>query len=490
MNNLDKNSYKSIQRSKKNKLIIGFAVFGFLALIVTMLTQIDPSGRLQAQMERMKLFAKPDVNDTEDEAQIKNAWAIKMENQLGNLKSDTKESFARMSEDFIQQIYKRNEQTMLQIQHGLTDIRKDIKSNQQNLAIESQKTKEAIETLQNQNMQLRSYMYDGLDDMQTKFNTQQPTEQDGVLLPPPPLQSKNPPTPLFKNIDVGDSNKTIPAPVAKIMPQGRLKYEVVTLSNDLKAIEAMQPEEEVLSEEEIKKRNTYRVVTGFTEGYMVTGAYAPLFDGAGGGGGSTEAVPNVPVLIETTGDLLMPNDTIGSIDKCMILANAKGNASARVIDIRADKMTCLLDGGTKIIEGKLKGYIVNEAGTPGLPATMVYRAGEFLSRMVASGLLESLSSAFVNSAAGYNTQAVGSTNFYGAAATGAGNGLNNAFTKLSDFYLQLAEQTLPVLETKPGRFVTLVLNGGDEFEMKDVKLLDTRDIENYMNDFIGDDYGN
>lgn len=487
---LSKKTLKIQKRAKKNKLIIGVSIAGFVSVIVAMFTQIDVESAMKAQADRFRVYEKPNVEEGEDQAQLKQAWAIKTENDIQNMKRDNKEAFTRMTEDLKKQIVESNALTMTTLKKEVEIAQGKVEELRSESAMAKKRLEAELQKAQGEISRLKHEMDDGFSNVDRAIESSK-VEND-VLMPPPLISKPENTDGLFGDINVGRGTDNVAkAPQSQSQPKKRqksLNYEIVSLSNDLSTVEDVNGTQKELTEEELKKQNTYTVATGFTEGYLITGAYAPLFEGGTGGSSGGEAVPNVPVLIEMTGDLLMPNDTIGSVDKCMVLGTTKGNASARVIDIRTDKMTCLLDGGKKIIEGKLKGYVVNEAGTPGLPAVMVYRAGEFLSRMIGAGLLESLSSAFVASASSNSNGLGGSTNFYGAATQGVSNGMNNAFTKLSDFYLQLAEQTLPVLEAKPGRFVSIVISGGDTFELKDVKLLDTRDVESYLNDFIGDEY--
>jgi conjugal transfer pilus assembly protein TraB len=52
--------------------------------------------------------------------------------------------------------------------------------------------------------------------------------------------------------------------------------------------------------------------------------------------------------------------------------------------------------------------------------------------------------------------------------SGAGSGVGQAGKDLSKFYLDLAKQTIPVVEVKATRHVTLVLTEGVDLKIKDV----------------------
>jgi conjugal transfer pilus assembly protein TraB len=51
---------------------------------------------------------------------------------------------------------------------------------------------------------------------------------------------------------------------------------------------------------------------------------------------------------------------------------------------------------------------------------------------------------------------------------GAGQGISNAAKEISKFYLDLARQTMPVIEVGAVRDVTLVISEGVELEIKEI----------------------
>jgi conjugal transfer pilus assembly protein TraB len=51
---------------------------------------------------------------------------------------------------------------------------------------------------------------------------------------------------------------------------------------------------------------------------------------------------------------------------------------------------------------------------------------------------------------------------------GAGGGISSAAQQISKFYLELARQTMPVIEVGAVRDVTLVISEGVELEIKEI----------------------
>jgi len=228
--------------------------------------------------------------------------------------------------------------------------------------------------------------------------------------------------------------------------------------------------------EEILK--PYHISTGFMTAYMVTGAYAPAFQE-----GSMEPLP---VLFEAEGDIIMANDTIGSLDKCFLLGSAKGNMNSETADIKLVSINCLINGGEYRIEGTISGWVIGENGTPGLQGELLHKNGAWLARTFVSGFFETFSSAL----AGGNSQTIdlGNSSSTGSTGTSTGeaingnllsagaSGISNVFSKLGDYYLKMAEQIFPVIEVKGGRTVSILLIGGEDLTLVENNVVRSGDM--------------
>lgn len=476
-------------KRKKNALIIGLILTVTVGLFFSIFSSIDMESAIKAATKRPHEL--PAVTDIQEEAETKESWAINIENTIDNLEEDQKRTVEEMGAQTKQDIIEANKFMMREIHRD----NKKLSTQMEAIANENKKLKAKLEEADARTKNL-------LGGLKREFQVQidsakEMIEEQGVLLPPP-LEGTGG-APVSRGEDLFEQIKIIATggsrdPGGEAQSSGRsVKYYSSSYTNIFPDVNLSAGDEVPLTPEELAKLNTYELMIGFTEAYMVTGAYAPLFSGSQNGGGSggqngkSGGQTNVPVLLEATGDMIMPNDIIGAVDKCMLIGTSTGNASSSTIDIRLDKMTCLVNDGKQVLDGKISGWVISETGTPGLPSTMIYRAGEYISRVIGSGVLEGLSQGFINAAAGYNTDSTsaGGT-MYNGAVTGAGAGVSNAFSKLADFYLSLAEATLPTLEAKGGRFVTLMLTGGNKFTLRDINLLDTREVDGYVDDLIGD----
>jgi len=214
----------------------------------------------------------------------------------------------------------------------------------------------------------------------------------------------------------------------------------------------------VANKKKAKDFPAYHISTGFTQAYMVTGAYAPAFQE-----GSSKPLP---VMLKAEGDILMANDTYGDIEDCFIIGTAKGNMNSQTADIRLVSINCLIAGGEYRIEGAVSGWVIGENGIPGVPGELIHKSGALLARSFVAGFLESAAT-ILNSGAGAG---IGTTDG-GVQLNGqtfqqaAGNSAGEVFSKIADYYTKMAEQIFPVIEVKGGRTVNIFLAGGEDLSI-------------------------
>ena len=56
-----------------------------------------------------------------------------------------------------------------------------------------------------------------------------------------------------------------------------------------------------------------------------------------------------------------------------------------------------------------------------------------------------------------------------ALQAGLGTGIQNSLQEIARFYLDLAKQTIPVVEVLPTRNVTVIISEGVELQLKDLE---------------------
>jgi len=501
--NLDTLDMKA--KKKKTFLIVSvfvvFVVIIFISIASTILS-----------LQKKKVYKKRIANKIPKEIKViqnpemKEGWAISVENRLSEQEKDIKqikESLKTNKEDIInalkETLKKNNEAINKRMDILSKTVTVQMEENTKRLEEQIKKLKE-----ENQLIKMRIKELESIKNME--FNKQQGQAEMIIgknLLPEAPKAPKT-----RGGTDLSGSGLTVIMPTLKSkiskekenvfdkiyeeektqegekskivqkMPHKQIKKTPVSHKKNIKIVsidtsfnesiidtqrqieeENRQLKEKILNKEKLK--NSFHVSIGFTQAYMITGAYAPTFQ-------NSQANP-LPVLLEAEGDILMANDVRGSIDKCFLLGSAKGNINSQTVSIKLVSISCLVDDGKYRIEGPISGWVIGENGMPGIPGEMLHKNGAWIAKTFIAGFLQTFSQAITGNpqpiVVGTNTQtdigqAVANNTAYAAAT-----GFSNVFGKLGDYYLKMAEQIFPVIEVKPGRTVDIMLLGGEDLKV-------------------------
>lgn len=295
-------------------------------------------------------------------------------------------------------------------------------------------------------------------------------EKQANLLPPPEDLAQNDLSPqykqtsdMIKNSLNGNSYKGGPqqmesSPVVTVM-SGLISVGEVKLSGT-DNIEPVKVE---------KKKNDLIIPAGsFVRAQLASGVIAPT-----GGQGANNPVP---VLLRITGLTQLPNFYKADIKNCFLLAETKGNLAAETVNFRLKTLSCKKNDGTTL-EREVEGYITGENGVEGLSGRVVSKQGAVIARAFLAEFASGIGEIF--EAQGTTTSITGagvieSINPSYAIQSGIASGVSGAFSRLGDFYMDLAEQIVPVIEINAGRKVDVVF-------IKSVDLNDT-EIKQSQND--------
>ena len=190
--------------------------------------------------------------------------------------------------------------------------------------------------------------------------------------------------------------------------------------------------------------------------------------------GKGEANP-VPVLLRVKAPAVLPNAVKANLKGCFIIAEGLGNLASERADLRLVTLSCIDKKGNAVVDQKIKGFVVDTDGKIGLRGRVVSKMGSILARSLIAGIFSGLGQAI--SASGYTYSVSGSgtvstLNTSDVAKTAVSSGISQAASNLQKFYLDLAQQTIPVVEVQATRNVTLVISEGINLEIKKYELLD------------------
>jgi conjugal transfer pilus assembly protein TraB len=268
-------------------------------------------------------------------------------------------------------------------------------------------------------------------------------------IPPPPVA----PVPV-----AGQPGQAVMVPVR---PAVETLGEIELVSHDLKA------GKEGSGDQDKKKDPSERIYLppSFMAATLLSGLDAPTSEGARGN-------PS-PVFIRIKELAVLPNRVKANLKGCFVIAEGHGNLATERAELRLVSLSCLDRKDNAVIDQKVKGFVVDADGKIGLKGTVVSRMGASIARSLIAGFFGGVGDAFRMSSSTQVVSALGVTQIVDpnqVVKAGVGSGISTAATELQKFYLELAKQTMPVVEVGATKEITLVISEGVELEIKDGKL--------------------
>ena len=199
-----------------------------------------------------------------------------------------------------------------------------------------------------------------------------------------------------------------------------------------------------------------KIPTGFVRGITLTGLDAPTFQWG---------INNPhPILISLEDKEIIANNKRLNLKACFVLGSGYGEVSSERAYIRLVKISCITKD-KKLLEQKVKGWVVDDDGKIGLKGRLVTKQGAYLARSLVAGFLSGIAKILQVGASTVSISPLGATatiNSSQAAKAGIFSGTANAMDRLAAFYEKMAEQIFPVIEIAPGRKVAILFEGGDQ----------------------------
>ena len=173
-------------------------------------------------------------------------------------------------------------------------------------------------------------------------------------------------------------------------------------------------------------------------GELMTGAFATRARGDA-----------LPVLVRLRSAYSGPNDTEIPLEDCLLIGKATADISSVRARVEAVSLSCVLPDGTAF-ERVVRGYLTGSDGTLGVPGKWEFRSGRWLANLL---------SAMGTAAAGVYAdvaiaEALAGANILGSVTT------SETTQRIQEFFLQRAEEILPVVWVESGTPVYLVMLEG------------------------------
>jgi len=281
-----------------------------------------------------------------------------------------------------------------------------------------------------------------------------PPTDKSVSIPPPPVASQS-----VKSRDKRRSMYEPPPPPPLTQEQG-LMGGIAFVSNS-------EPQKEEENQGKKKEEQQVYLPPSFMEATLLSGLAAP----------TTSAGKNnpLPILMRIKDLAVLPNKVKANLKGCFLIAEGVGNLADERVHARLLTLSCISRKGAAVIDQAVKGFIVDSDGKVGLKGMVTAKMGSMLARSALTGFLGGMGDAIDESsltsswsvATGANQKWFTDTDMKHITKAGVGKGISNAMKDLQKFYLQLAEQTMPVIEVGATKTVTAVISEGIMLKIKD-----------------------
>jgi conjugal transfer pilus assembly protein TraB len=183
-----------------------------------------------------------------------------------------------------------------------------------------------------------------------------------------------------------------------------------------------------------------------------------------------------PMLLRIVDHGTLPRRFQSDLKDCHLTAGAYGDLSSERVYARLEKLSCIDRFTGKIIELQVSGYVSGSDGKAGIRGVVASKDGQFLARSLMGGMFAGLSNvanpqnrrAQVNPFFGGGTVPGGGSQPSGPSIgetfmSGMAGGATTALDRLSQYYIDRAEQLQPVIQIAAGQVVDIVFTAGTSF---------------------------
>ncbi|MDP4154221.1 MAG: TraB/VirB10 family protein [Bacillota bacterium] len=183
-----------------------------------------------------------------------------------------------------------------------------------------------------------------------------------------------------------------------------------------------------------------------------------------------------PMLLRIIDHGTLPRRFQSDLKDCHCTAGAYGDLSSERVYARLEKLTCIERKTGEIIETQVAGYVAGSDGKAGVRGVVASKDGQFLARSLMGGIFSGLSNvanpqnrrAQVNPFAGAGGVPGAGGSIAGPSIgenfmSGMSSGATTALDRLSQYYIDRAEQLQPVIQIAAGQVVDIVFTEGTSF---------------------------
>jgi conjugal transfer pilus assembly protein TraB len=181
-----------------------------------------------------------------------------------------------------------------------------------------------------------------------------------------------------------------------------------------------------------------------------------------------------PILLRLIDQGTLPNQFKSKLKDCHIIASSYGDISSERVYGRLEKLSCVVKNTGRIIETEVAGYIAGEDRRVGIRGTVVAKDTQLLMNSLGVGVLSGIGKTITPQAGILHPFDSGNKYLKGPSAQdhfkqGFGEGTSGALDRLSQYYIDKAENIQPVVQVSAGRTVDVVFTAGVIFGSSNIK---------------------
>ena len=176
-----------------------------------------------------------------------------------------------------------------------------------------------------------------------------------------------------------------------------------------------------------------------------------------------------PMLLRIVDFGTLPRGFISDVKDCHLTTGVYGNLASERVHARLEKLTCVERATSEIIETQVAGFIAGPDGKEGIRGTVVSKDAAFLAR----SLWGSIFSGVGNVLSPLNRQNLSSPmSLFGnnkpqsadkLFKSGMAEGSSRALDRVSEYYINKAEQLQPIIQVDAGQIVDVIFSEGVDF---------------------------
>jgi len=176
-----------------------------------------------------------------------------------------------------------------------------------------------------------------------------------------------------------------------------------------------------------------------------------------------------PMLLRIVDFGTLPRGFTSDVKDCHMTTGSYGNLASERVHARLEKLTCVERATGEIIETQVAGFIAGPDGKEGIRGTVVSKDAAFLAR----SLWGSIFSGVGNVLSPLNRQNLSSPmSLFGnnkpqsadkLFKSGMAEGSSRALDRVSEYYINKAEQLQPIIQVDAGQIVDVIFSEGVDF---------------------------